>query len=90
MKAFAAILAGVRPGVRVDEQVGGQRRAALEAFAALIALHVQSNGILLVQKIKQESSKSPALVNEKSESHASHFFPYVNGFRIKMSRASTK
>ena len=86
MKAFAAILAGVRPGVRVDEQVGGQRRAALEAFAALIALHVH-NGILLVQKIKQESS---ALVNEKSESHASHFFPYVNGFRIKMSRATTK
>jgi hypothetical protein len=38
MEAFSTVLAGVRPGVRVDEQVSGKRARPLKAFAALLAL----------------------------------------------------
>lgn len=38
MEPLAAVLAGVRPRVRVDEQVRGQRGGALEGFATHLAL----------------------------------------------------
>lgn len=38
MEALSAVLAGVGPGVRVDQQVGGEGGGALEALAALLAL----------------------------------------------------
>lgn len=40
MESFAAVLARVRAGVRVDEQVGGERRGAFERLAALVANEV--------------------------------------------------
>jgi len=38
VESLATILTGVGSRVRVDEEVGGQRRAPLEALAALVAL----------------------------------------------------
>lgn len=38
VEALPAVLAGVGPGVRVDQQVRGQRARPLEAFAALLTL----------------------------------------------------
>ena len=38
MEPFAAILAGVGPGVAVYQQVGGESAAALETLPALLAL----------------------------------------------------
>ena len=37
MEPLAAVLARVRPRVRVNEEVRGQRRAPLEGLAALLA-----------------------------------------------------
>ena len=37
VEPLAAVLARVRPRVRVDEEVRGQRRAPLERLAALLA-----------------------------------------------------
>ena len=37
MESLAAILAWVRPGVGVDEEVGGKGGAALERLPALLA-----------------------------------------------------
>lgn len=38
MESLAAVAAGIRPRVAVDEQMGGEGAGALEAFAALFAL----------------------------------------------------
>jgi len=38
VEPLAAVVAGVRPRVAVDEQVGGQGAGALEALSALLAL----------------------------------------------------
>lgn len=38
VEPLAAVLAGVRPRVRVDEEVRGQSGGALERFAAHLAL----------------------------------------------------
>lgn len=38
MESLAAILAGIRSRVAVDEQMRGEGRGALERFAALFAL----------------------------------------------------
>lgn len=38
MESLAAILAGIRPGIAVDEQMRGEGRGALERLAALFAL----------------------------------------------------
>lgn len=38
VEPFATVLARVRPGVRVDQEVRGQRRAPLERFPALLAI----------------------------------------------------
>lgn len=38
VESFAAVLTGVRPGVRVDQQVRRQGGGAFERFAALLAL----------------------------------------------------
>jgi hypothetical protein len=38
VEPFAAVLARIRPGVRVDQQVSRQRRRPLERLAALLAL----------------------------------------------------
>ena len=37
MEPFAAVLAGVGPGVRMDQQVGGQCGTPLESLATLLA-----------------------------------------------------
>lgn len=37
MESLAAVAAGIRPRVAVDEQMGGEGAGALEAFAALFA-----------------------------------------------------
>lgn len=39
VKAFSAVLAGIGPGVRVDEQVRGQRAGPFEALSTLLTLH---------------------------------------------------
>lgn len=38
MESLAAILAGIRSGIAVDEQMRGEGRGALERLAALFAL----------------------------------------------------
>jgi len=38
VEPLAAVVAGIRPRVAVDEQVGGQCAGALEALSALLAL----------------------------------------------------
>lgn len=38
VEPLAAVVAGIRPRVAVDEQVGGQGAGALKALAALLAL----------------------------------------------------
>lgn len=38
MESLAAILAGIRSGIAVDEQMRGECRGALERLAALFAL----------------------------------------------------
>ena len=38
VEALAAVWAGIRPGVTVDQKVGGQGRRPLEALATLLAL----------------------------------------------------
>ena len=43
MEPFAAILAGVGPGVAVDQQVGGQGAAPLERLPALRTLKIFQN-----------------------------------------------
>lgn len=39
MEPFTAVLAGIRPGVAVDQQVRWQRAGPLERFPALFALN---------------------------------------------------
>lgn len=39
MESLAAVLAGVRPRVRVDQQVRRERAGPLKALATLLALH---------------------------------------------------
>lgn len=41
MESLAAILAGIRSRIAVDEQMRGEGRGALERFAALFALQVR-------------------------------------------------
>lgn len=38
MKSLAAVLAGVRPSIRVNQKMGGQRRGAFESLPAHLAL----------------------------------------------------
>ncbi len=45
VEALAAVGARVGPGVRVDEQVGRERRGALERLAALLALQQEEQTI---------------------------------------------
>lgn len=52
MKPLAAVLAGIGPGVRVDQQMGGQSGRSLEALAALFAFEAsfcRVNGSVLTQ-----------------------------------------
>lgn len=49
MESLTAVLAGIRPGVRVDQQVGGQGGRSLKALAALLALEISSGGVLLAE-----------------------------------------
>lgn len=41
VEPFAAILARVRSGVRMDEQMGGQSRGPFKRFAALLTLETE-------------------------------------------------
>ena len=43
MEPLSTILAGVGPGVRMDEEVSGEGRAPLETFATLITLKKKEN-----------------------------------------------
>lgn len=43
VKALPAVLAGVWPSVRMDQQVRGQGAGPLETFATLLALHKRIN-----------------------------------------------
>ena len=47
MEALAAEVAGVGPGVRVDEQVGGQGAAPLKRLPALRALKKEKLSTIL-------------------------------------------
>lgn len=38
VEPLAAVLAGIRPGIRVDEQVCGKRTRPFKTLAALLAL----------------------------------------------------
>lgn len=67
MEALAAVLARVGPRVRVDEQVRGQRRGALERLAALLALEDAAGtravqlppGLARRSRCRRRGAKSP-------------------------------
>lgn len=46
VKPLAAILTGVRPRVRVDQEVGAECARPFEGFAALLALLQQTNQVV--------------------------------------------
>jgi hypothetical protein len=52
VEPLAAVLARVRPRVRVDEEVRGQRRTPLETFATLITLKSKLNGCSIIRGIQ--------------------------------------
>lgn len=68
VEPLAAVLAGVRPRVRVDEQVRGQSGGALEGFPAHLAL----KAFFLV---KEESKSVTQLSTNKKDVRKDNFSP---------------
>ena len=69
MKAFSAILTGKRASVRVDKEVGRQRRTTFETFATLIALKRKDTMLEILQSdpkiAKWEIVKKHAMLDRK-------------------------